>query len=100
MAKESLGDDEKSFHKSAKDAHDAAAAMHDGMCEECSKATESDLNKLVPTNVSTIAPDRPTVRPVLRYGSPAIPVGVAVDFTRIIGSDEESMDSPELSLRK
>jgi hypothetical protein len=95
---EGMEDNQKTFHECSKAAHDAAAGQHDGMAEECSKAAEGDLNKLIPTGVSAIAPDRPKITPVPRLGQPAIPAAANVDpvFAKLFEVDDENMERTHL----
>ena len=86
-------------HKIARE-HSTLASWHQGAQEECEKATDAaDLDKLMPTRVSAIAPDRSSIRPVLRHGMQPFAVNTAADITKIIGNDEESMHSEEPSLQ-
>jgi hypothetical protein len=85
MGKES---DQKEFHKAAAAAHDAAADAHESMCNECAKAIESDLNKLIPTAISGVTPDRPRITAVPRYGQPQPPVSVLPEFEKVFGLSE------------
>jgi hypothetical protein len=109
-----VGDD---FHKCAKAEHDdmatdreTRAKYHDDMMSECDKAlkasTADDLNKnapddlvkrvtalensIVPTRVSAIAPENPSLRAVTRTGQrpisdrPAVPV----QFEKLVSIEE------------
>ena len=73
----------------------------EGMCERCVKAAaDDDLNKLVPTQVSAVAPTRPTITPVPRFGQkPMETLNVDDEFVKAFGLDAESMHSEERSLR-
>lgn len=62
-----------SLHESLSAEHTSMSAHHHEMMEECSKAADGDLNKLVPTQVSAITPDRPGIRAVPRAGQQPIP---------------------------
>jgi hypothetical protein len=97
---EGMDDSQKNFHECAKAAHDAAAGQHDGMAEECSKAMDAvDLNKLVPTGVSVVAPTRPAIAAVPRFGSKGMPVSVvSPELSKILGTSEEDLHSDERSL--
>ena len=70
MGKES---DQKEFHKAAAAAHDAAADAHESMCNECAKAIESDLNKLIPTAISGVTPTGHASWPFHDTGSRNLP---------------------------
>jgi hypothetical protein len=88
----SAGDHE--FHKAAHAAHAAAAAAHQNMCDECAKASEADLTKLVPTQVSGVAP---TVRAIPRTGQREIPTAtVDADLAKFVSIE----DVEEISLLK
>jgi hypothetical protein len=95
IAKTAPSDPMYEFHKSAAAAHEAAAAQHDEMCNECSKAADGDLNKIVPDGVSRVTPNGPGIRMVLRAGQqepPAVPL--APQFAKFL----ETEDSEEESL--
>jgi hypothetical protein len=62
------------FHKAAAAAHTAAAETHEEMCNDCQKAADSELTKLVPTNVSGVTPG---FRAVPRSGQREIPAAGA-----------------------
>ena len=82
-------DSMQKFHKEAMAAHEEAADAHEALCKECAKAIASDLHKMVPTNVSAVAPTAP-VRPVLRHGQREIPLSETVDprFAKLVALDE------------
>jgi hypothetical protein len=86
--------------------HGRALAHHASGVEECSKAVEAELTKgdaVVPTGVSALAPPRDggSVRMIVRAGQPtAADRPVDPLLAKILGCDQESMDSPELSLQK
>jgi hypothetical protein len=90
MAKESMAPDEKQFHKSASAAHDEAASAHDAMANDCAKAAEGDLNKLIPDGISGLAPERPAfgITAVPRYGAPAAAAAarpdVPLEFSKLV----------------
>jgi hypothetical protein len=88
MEKETMGTHHHSFHKAAAAAHTAAAEAHDEMCNECAKAADGDLNKLVPTSVSAVVPTRITAVP--RTGQP-VPATVKVDpeFQKMFQVEDE-----------
>jgi hypothetical protein len=66
-------DPHHAFHKAAAKNHQDAADAHDAMCNECAKAADGDLNKLVPTQISGVTPDNPTrVTAVPRFGAPPL----------------------------
>jgi hypothetical protein len=76
--------------------HDRAASAHEAMCDECSKAADGDLNKLVPSPITNVTPDRrPTITPVPRTGArpvnerPAAP-NVPLEFVKLFSTDEEN----------
>ena len=95
MSKAVAGDPMHEFHKSAAAAHEAAAATHDEMCNECAKAAEGYLNKLVPDGISRVTPTAPGHTLVPRSGqkTPAA-TPVAPQFQKFI----ETGDSEEESL--
>ena len=89
MDKAVAGDVHHEFHNAAQAAHNVAADEHDALCEECAKAIASDLQKLVPTRVSAVAPTAP-VRAVPRTGQRTIPLSEMVDpeFAKLVAMDE------------
>jgi hypothetical protein len=87
------------FHKSAKNEHEAAAQVHDDLCNECAKAADGDLNKLVPHQVSAVAPDRPSITPVLRNGMRPLPAAAQPDLSKLLGLDPEDLHVEEKSLQ-
>jgi hypothetical protein len=71
--------------------HEAAAAFHKEAMSECMKAAEADMNKLVPSSVSMIAPETNSgVRAVLRAGQQPITAkpDVPVQFEKFISVEE------------
>lgn len=92
------------LHKTAAAHHREHADFHRTAMEACAKGVDSgDLTKregLVPTNVSRVAPERPTITPVLRHGQREIATSVAPEFSKILGTDQESMHTDEPSLRQ
>jgi hypothetical protein len=50
--------------------HDQAAAHHEDMKAACEKAAADLLNKLVPDQISGLAPERPALRAIPRAGAP------------------------------
>jgi hypothetical protein len=106
-------DGSESFHKAEIERHKKAMDHHADMMAECSKASQAEdleklnLNRLVPTQVIAVIPDNPNARAnvtaVPRFGARPIPVAVEtgpVDFAKLIGTDEESQHSEEVSLQK
>jgi hypothetical protein len=91
MSKEAVaGDPMHEFHKSAAAAHETAATQHDEMCNECSKAADGDLNKIVPDGVSKVTPNAPGIRMVPRAGQqvpPAVPL--APQFAKFLTTEDE-----------
>jgi hypothetical protein len=80
---------------------EAHADYHRTQVEACMKAADDDLNKLVPTLVSGIAPERTSGRAVLRAGSPPMqPVTIDPQFSKILGTSEEDLHSEEPSLMR
>jgi hypothetical protein len=93
MSKAAAGDRMAEFHKAAQAAHNAAAEAEDSMCEECSKASNDEFNKVVPLpdGLSILAPER---RAIPRTGQRELPSKAAVSpmFQKLIESpDEENM---------
>jgi hypothetical protein len=85
--------------KAAKNMLEARASEHDGMLEECNKVIESDLQKLVPTNISVVTPDAPGVRAVPRAGQRSVEEAkLAIDpqFAKLIAVDEDENDPARL----
>jgi hypothetical protein len=75
------------------------ADYHGSQVEACMKATDDDLNKLVPTAVSGVAPPRPNITPVLRTGAPPMQSGVDPQLAKIVGGlREEDWNTDEPSL--
>jgi hypothetical protein len=67
------GDGQHEFHKSAMASH---AAQGEACCEcakACSKAADSDFEKLVPMNISRVTPTPPGITAVPRAGSRPMP---------------------------
>ncbi|MCU1317253.1 MAG: hypothetical protein JWN63_2575 [Candidatus Acidoferrum typicum] len=59
------------MHEEQSQEHAGMGGFHAEQMEECSKAADGDLNKLVPTRISAVAPTPPGVRAVPRAGQPA-----------------------------
>jgi hypothetical protein len=111
-----MSDDQEGPHLSFALLHEQDAALHKAhsadwreyagsqraAAEKCEKGADAtDLNKLLPTQVSVIAPDRSNIRTVLRPGQREIQANVTPELEKIIGINEESMHAEqELSLRK
>jgi hypothetical protein len=69
--------------------HSDLAEYHEQQMEACSKAMDSDLNKLIPTQVSGVTPERP--RAIPRHGQPAVPAApnVPLEFMKLVTVDEQ-----------
>jgi len=82
--------------------HEAHAAHHRSAADKCAqaeKAAADQLNKLQPTNVSGIAPERPTIRPVIRTGGAPLQTGkIDPVLAKIAGLSETDMNWDEESL--
>jgi hypothetical protein len=88
MAKESMGTHQHDFHKTAAAHHDAAAAAHETMLDECQKAADADLTKLVPTSVSAVVPNRVVAVP--RPGQqPVAKANVPTEFSHLFQVEDE-----------
>jgi hypothetical protein len=88
------------MHEVTSQNHADRAEYHRDCAEKCRKAMNAaDLNKLVPTSVSAIAPDRPNIRAVLRPGQREFPANTAPELSKIIGVGDEFMHSEEQSVR-
>jgi hypothetical protein len=75
------------IHKNMNKHYLQKAAYHDDQAAECAKAVDtSDLNKLVPTNVSGVVPTRITAVP--RPGQPVPTVNVAPEFEHLFKVDD------------
>jgi hypothetical protein len=89
------------LHEEMSQEHTDMATFHADSKEACQKAASDQLDKVVPTNISGIAPPAPTIRPIPRTGSPAFPATAAGgdEFLKtIIGTAEDHTE--ELSLQK
>ena len=71
--------------------------------QECDKAIADELNKanrLEPTLVSAVTPDRPAIRAVIRTGGAPLQTTVDPQLAKIVGGfREEDWNSDEPSLR-
>jgi hypothetical protein len=70
--------------------HVAMAEFHDSCAAKCAKAALSELNRVVPSNISGIAPDVPAnTRAVPRYGAPLqqCPT-VPLEFERMFSTED------------
>jgi hypothetical protein len=96
--------DSKSLLEEIGNMHHEVAAEHNDLAQhhlECCKLLKTaadDLNKLQPTQVSVVAPTRPTA--VLRPGMRELQPGVSVEFSKIVGLDEADQHSEETSLQR
>jgi hypothetical protein len=116
MGKAVAGDPQHMFHKSAKEAHDAAAedqdrraAYHDQMAEDCEEAKkvagDGDLSKgagdllkrlevvestVIPLRVHGVTPNAPGVTAVPRAGSRQMPEkpNVPIAFEKLVVIEE------------
>jgi hypothetical protein len=89
------------MHTEQSNEHTGMADWNAECADKCSKATDAaDLEKLVPTRVSSIAPTQPTnLRAVPRFGSKELPtIAVAPELSKILGVNEEDLHSDERSL--
>lgn len=70
--------------------HEQMATFHSDSADACAKGAEADLHKLVPTQVSGIAPTPPGVTAVPRAGapSPATIAQVNPAFAKLLEIDE------------
>jgi hypothetical protein len=102
---EGMDDNEKAFHEGSKAAHLAAAGDHDAMAAECEKAdkaekavAESDLNKLIPTNVSAVHGGAPGITAVARPGGRPVPAApnVPLEFQKMVAVDDDNMERTHL----
>jgi hypothetical protein len=77
------------FHKTAAAAHTAAAETHEQMCDDCQKAADSDLTKLVPLNgISGVVPNRVVAVP--RPGQqPVNKAVVPTEFQHLFATEDE-----------
>jgi hypothetical protein len=89
------GTPEHAFHRAQHESHTTMRDFHKSCME---KALDDEMNKVVPTQVSAVAPDRPG-RLVNRPGSPMIEKRVTEEAADIIGISATSMHSEERSLQ-
>jgi hypothetical protein len=94
---EPAGGPHTTFLKAEIARHTKALAHHSAGMEECSKATEGDLNKLVPTRVVGVVPSRPTAVP--RHGQPEVKNVPSPEFAKLLGTDPSSWHEEETSLQ-
>lgn len=94
-----MGDNQDGPHKQAADELDklagtcaAHAEHHRDAAAKCNKAAVDELNKLVPTDISAVAPDRPGIRSVPRPGQPELPAKPNVDeqFRKLVSVEDGS----------
>jgi len=80
--------------------HSDLAHYHEQQMEACSKAADGDLNKIQPTSVSAVAPDRPNIRAVPRHGQQPLPASTPEtdEMAKMMGFGEH-MHTEESSLR-
>ncbi len=85
------------LHEEMSQEHSDMAEFHSDCAEKCAKAVDAgDLNKLVPTRVSTIAPPRA----VPRTGAPPIQRrAVDPELEKALGINEADWHVEETSLR-
>ena len=76
------------------------ADYHGAAAEECMKAVDADMNKLVPTQVSAVAPTNPGVTSVPRKEQRPISAKVEREFSKLLGLNPEDMHVEERSLRR
>jgi hypothetical protein len=97
MGKAVAGNPEHEYHKAQHAEHtanaarlDEQAAAHEAECEACSKATEDELNKLVPSNFSIVTPNAPNIRAVPRAGQKDVSTPqLEPAFAKILGTNLE-----------
>jgi hypothetical protein len=70
-----------------KDLAQSHANYHGAAAEDCMKAADADMNKLVPTQVSAAAPTPPGVK-------------VENEFSKLLGLNPQDMHVEERSLRR
>ena len=87
-------------HQEESQEHAGMAKFHADCGEKCMKAADGDLNKLVPTSVSAVAPTRPGITPVLRPGQRELPANMDPQISKILGTDPEDWHTEETSLRQ
>lgn len=94
---ESLGSSAHTFHKTMGQHCLDAKNDHVGEMEDCAKASRDEMakrgNELVPSGVSIVAPDRPNIRAVPRYGQSEVKMTVAPELVKILGLDEADQNS-------
>jgi hypothetical protein len=89
------------MHKEQAKQHSDMADWNAECADKCSKATDAaDLEKLIPTRVSSIAPAQPTnLRAIPRYGAKEMPAAaISPELSKILGTGEEDLHSEERSL--
>jgi hypothetical protein len=66
--------------------HEDMAQFHADCSERCAKAADADMNKMLPTSISAVVPDHPSVRAIPRFGQKSVPGSPNVDplFARLV----------------
>jgi hypothetical protein len=90
------------MHEVTSQKHAAHAEFHRNCAEKCDKAVDAaDLNKLVPMEISVVAPTRPTIAAVLRPGMREMPTtSVPTELAKILGDGDEFQNYEEPSLQQ
>jgi hypothetical protein len=91
------------IHEQHSQEHANMAEFHSACAEKCDKAADAaDLNKIVPTQVSVVAPTRPTITPVLRPGQREISSAdmskMSPEFQKLFSTTDEDLHSEERSV--
>jgi hypothetical protein len=89
------------MHTEQSNEHAGMADYNSEAADKCSKAVDNaDLEKLVPTRVSSIAPTQPTnLRAIPRFGAKEMPAAaISPELSKILGTGEEDLHSEERSL--
>jgi hypothetical protein len=76
------------------------ADYHGAATEECMKAADADVRKIMPTEVSAVAPTNPGVTSVPRKEQRPISAKVESEFSKLLGLNPEDMHVEERSLRR
>jgi hypothetical protein len=93
METEPKGSARYEFHKTSMELHAGHAEHHLQQAEACTKAADGDLDKAAwPLGLSGVAPERPGVRAVPRYGQPET-ANVDPRFAELVKSSDDR-DNP------
>lgn len=78
------------FHKTAIASHEKMQSHCATQMAECDKAADAgDLNKVIPSAISKLAPPAPGIRAIPRFGAPSMPAkaNVPEEFSKVFSID-------------